>query len=364
MTNALVSFPVFDEKPSDDYVDRWLEFTNATGHPERFENVTTTKPEIIGTLRFLSGEIEVPIFKRENQDMVPCPICHPTGPWFKIGRMAFFPDERVVRFIGHDCAKRHYKGEFDIADERYRKEARIRHLQRRWTALAENVDRIAKFARSLAEPAKALEDLRAEIDKKESGLSKLLSRELSRNSGRIEIQVDSGVKDTSGNAVIVNDVLGLASGSEFWGRPYVPYQQLLSLQRDADDLKTPLPVWRSEELDSAHEEEIVRRGTSADMLPERLDDLAFLLIRSQNFFAADNLALLERWGKNTGSPFTSLICRVENDRLVIASNTFAGYHRVNPVIPFAAVNRSPLTPSEILTLRRPQANNRSGQLPR
>ncbi|MER8464191.1 hypothetical protein [Mesorhizobium sp. M1396] len=363
MTNALVSFPVFDEKPSDDYVDRWLEFTNATGHPERFENVTTTKPEMIGTLRLLSGEIEVPIFKRDDQDMVPCPICHPTDPWFKLGRMAFFPEERVVRFIGHECAKRHYKGEFDIAEERYRKEARVRYLLRRWGSLADNVDRIAKFANSLVEHARALEDLRADIDKKASGLSKFLSRELSRNSGRIEIQVDSGIKDTNGNAVITTDVLGVAYGSEFWGRPYVPYQQLLSLQRDTEDLKRDLPIWRSEDLDSDHEEEILIRASSADMLPERLDELSFLLIRSQSFFTPNNLALLERWGKNTGSPFKSLTCRVENDRLVIASNTFADYHYINPVLPFAAVNRSPSTPSEILTLRRPQANNRSGQLP-
>lgn len=259
-------------------------------------------------------EIKVPIFKRKEKDLVPCPICHPTEPWFRIGRMAWFPEERVVRFIGHDCAKRHYQGEFDVAEKRYRKEARIRYLQRRWSEIAPNAGRLMNAAAALSEIAKALEDVRAEIDQKARGLSKFFGAELSRNSGRIEIKIDTGVKDNQGNAV--------------------------------------------EELASQHETEILDRGASADALPDRLDDLTLLLFWSQMFFEPDNLALLERWGKNAGSPFQSLVCRFDDGRLVIASNSFFAYHYANPEVPPHALVRPPRLSSEILNLRRPMARNR------
>ncbi|MRX37045.1 hypothetical protein IG197_19975 [Aminobacter sp. SR38] len=303
-------------------------------------------------------EIKVPIFKRKEKDLVPCPICHPTEPWFRIGRMAWFPEERVVRFIGHDCAKRHYQGEFDVAEKRYRKEARIRYLQRRWSEIAPNAGRLMNAAAALSEIAKALEDVRAEIDQKARGLSKFFGAELSRNSGRIEIKIDTGVKDNQGNAVIGTDVLGTAVGTEFWGRPFVPYQQLLTLMRDIEDLSRPLPTWRGEELASQHETEILDRGASADALPDRLDDLTLLLFWSQMFFEPDNLALLERWGKNAGSPFQSLVCRFDDGRLVIASNSFFAYHYANPEVPPHALVRPPRLSSEILNLRRPMARNR------
>lgn len=354
-------FPIFERRPTDEYLSRWSDYISTTGYPERFEGVSRSKPANVGDdIRLLSGEMKVPILKREDQKLVPCPICHPDEPWFQNGHMAWFPTEKVVRFIGHDCAKKHYKERFGEAEERFRREGRVRYLIKRWHELVPHVDYLDRTLSSYGGVAKTLEKLRAAVDgaQKGRGLATFLHRELRKEGGRITIPIDTGSKDQRGNAIFDIDVLGQAKGAEFWGKPFVPFQELISLQAITADLRNPLPEWVSGDENENAEQEIVDRGSRVDYLPENIQGLHDKLTSAQSFFHNENLALLERWAKNVNSPFKSLTCRIENGRFVIASNSFEGYHYANPVIDGYLEEPLPTVSSALLELRRAVAKSK------
>ncbi|WP_425063183.1 hypothetical protein [Pyruvatibacter mobilis] len=116
-------FPIHSRRPDAEYLERWRDYIKKTGRPEMFEGVSTTPAPPEFPLELLSIEIPVPIAKREDQDKVPCPVCSPDSPKFTKGRMAYFPMEKVVRFIGHKCAASHFRdGHYRMAEEEYRRE--------------------------------------------------------------------------------------------------------------------------------------------------------------------------------------------------------------------------------------------------
>lgn len=352
LSSELSHTPVFDERPSDQYIAEWADHISATGYPETFDRVTTSKPAEIGDLVLLSGELRVPTVRRADQALVPCPICNPNSPKFGVGRMAWFPGEAVVRFIGHDCAKRHFKDFYRRAEGRYATENNIRRMQRRWAQLQPSLDLMESIVRASIPMAKALEDLRHMIDAQARGLSRLLYREFTRAGGRLELTEDTGLKDQNGAPVYRTYSLGVVRGANLFGK-FVPYQELLTFLDVIADLRNPLPPWSAGDEDAATEAEILARGKEANLLPERIISVIDRVHLARGFLYRDNLALIERWGRNTGSPFKSLVCGIQqDDRLVIRSITFEGAHFANPVLPDGVDDELPTIPASIIELQR------------
>jgi hypothetical protein len=205
-------FPVFSIIPTDEFISGWKKHLNETGHAETYKNVSTVRPYDMAGVRLLSGELSVPIMKREDQDRVPCPLCSPSRPKFIVGRMAWFPYEQTVQFIGHDCARRHIGEDYAVAEDLYRKETKAREIVDIWPEFLAKVKDVRELANRLLPAAKALQSLREKLDADAPGIAAVLESELGRNGGRLTYQIYSGLKDNRGFGIVQTETIGTASG--------------------------------------------------------------------------------------------------------------------------------------------------------
>jgi hypothetical protein len=99
---ALETKAWFHQRPGPEIVREIREFIKRTGEPHLWRGHTHTQPPR-GARVFYLGEYDVPKL-RGAQVFAPCPCCRPRTPWyFRAGKIAWFPDEGVIRNIGPDC---------------------------------------------------------------------------------------------------------------------------------------------------------------------------------------------------------------------------------------------------------------------
>lgn len=363
MSAPLAHYPVFEQRPTEEYVSAWQAYSDGTGYPERYENVSTTHPPKDAEVVLLSGEIRVPVLRREGQEWVPCPICSPTGNKFKVGRQAWFPQEKAVRFIGHRCAAKHFGEQYKIAEAQFARVGRMRHLISRWNEILPHTEAIQRYVEALRPAAQAAAVVRQMMDAEASGFAPWLHRELTRGlPGQIALMNDTGFKDAKGNAVLESYVLGVVAGVRFLGEEYQPDEHLEAASAILKGMERPLPTWSVDEQSEDAEREIELRAGEAFFLADYVLDAADQVDAARDFLAAENLALLERWSKNNQSPFRSLICRIEDGGLRIRSVSFVGTHYVNSIVGDGLFQALPNRPGHLFNLKSLGGLSRKGRL--
>jgi len=328
---ALQHFPVFPERPSDEYLERWHQHLNDTGYPERFENVSTSRPSETKDVRLLSGELKVPSARRMDSPLIPCPICSPDSPKFKIGRMAWFPEEHTVRFIGHDCAARHFGESYRLADRQYKLEQRCRFYKHMWSNFEPRIDGLEAFVEKLKPIAKAVQFAREHLDDNATGFADFLRGELLRTGGLIVVKEDTGVRDR-GQIVFSDAVMGRVDGLAFVQRNFRPQSTLKSILDVCADIRNPLPEWAPVDGENDNAREIVGRGRRAEWMLKTLREVRDDLDAARGFLSPANLNLLERWGAHSQSPFLSFAFRWEGKAVHLRAETYLGAYYCNMAI--------------------------------
>src|SRR5215203_1793516 len=94
------------EKPNPKLVREIRDFIKATGTPQLWHGHTHTRPPD-GSLIVYCGEFDLPDShhgETKRHLWAPCPACHADSAWYyKDGRIAWFPEEKVIRNIGGNC---------------------------------------------------------------------------------------------------------------------------------------------------------------------------------------------------------------------------------------------------------------------
>ncbi|TIW62988.1 MAG: hypothetical protein E5V48_02705 [Mesorhizobium sp.] len=352
---TLQHFSVFPTQPDDAFVSGWLSHITDTGYPETYENITTTHPPKDGKVVLLSGEIKVPVLRREGQEWVPCPICSPTSPQFKVGRMAYYPEEQAVRFIGHNCAAKHHGELYAEAEERFKVDARCRQLIAAWSSLVERRQYLLELIEQARPVAEAQHFVREQIDDQAPGFSEFLYTDLSRRQGVISIKNDTGVRDQKGQVVLETVVLGTVYGYVFLKKGFAPQNVLREAKAFLATMDSPLPPWSPGGTDDAATTEILTRGDQALKMMKAVRETVALVGSSRMFFDVATLGLLERWARNEQSPFRSLTFGRSGNQLLLRSDTFAGQHFANAILPDAALLSLQYRPTALdpLTSERP-----------
>ncbi|RWG23324.1 MAG: hypothetical protein EOQ55_00785 [Mesorhizobium sp.] len=352
---SLASFAVFDTQPSDEFVSAWIAHISETGYPETFGNVTTTHPPRDGKVVLLSSDIKVPVLRREGQEWVPCPICSPTGKKFKVGRCAWFPGEKAVRFIGHKCAARHFGELYAEAEERFKVEARCRQLVAAWASLLDRREALLDLIDEARPIAEALYFVREQIDDQAPGFSDFLYTDLAKRQGELSIKNDTGLRDQKGQVILETVVLGQVYGYVFLKRGFAPQNVLREARAFLATMDTPLPPWSPGSTDDSATLEVLARGGQAIKMMSAVRDTVSLIDTAQRFFGNFTLALLERWGRNEQSPFRSLTFTRSDKQILLRSVSFAGEHYANALVPDAALASLPYRANALdpLTSERP-----------
>lgn len=117
-------------EPDRSVVNEIKAFIAATGRPYLWPGHTHTKPPK-GAVPVYLGEFDLPEAYGKNTGLhSPCPCCWPTTPKFALkGKIAWFPEEGVIRLIGPDCFKSlNPTGHEDAIKDLRRRQAREREI--------------------------------------------------------------------------------------------------------------------------------------------------------------------------------------------------------------------------------------------
>lgn len=101
---ALEPKPWWPDLPNEELIKEIVKFIAKTGRPHLWAGQTYTRPPGNATIIYLA-EFDLPKSHCENRELwAPCPCCTPFHPKYcKGGKIAYFPEERVIRIIGPDC---------------------------------------------------------------------------------------------------------------------------------------------------------------------------------------------------------------------------------------------------------------------
>jgi len=121
--------------------------------------------------------IDVPERLRQSVGRAPCPLCSIHGPKYFHGILVWYPEEKALRVIGHECARKFYGDDFD-------KEIMEARLKRSDDAtidfLIDNIETISTLRRSvtaLRARARTMDEVRRKVV---STITKLASKRIYR----------------------------------------------------------------------------------------------------------------------------------------------------------------------------------------
>ena len=118
--------PWFKARPDDEIVAEIKKFVEENGTPHLWRGHTHTKPPADAKV-FYRGEFSLPASHRSPRKWAPCPCCTPEHPKYKAdGKIAWFPDEHIIRLIGPRCYRRLNPEGHDEAMEVFRREEKVR----------------------------------------------------------------------------------------------------------------------------------------------------------------------------------------------------------------------------------------------
>lgn len=313
MTSALQiapgHFPVFAARPTTDFVRRWHSYIEQTGRPEAFECVSTDKPMASDGMCLLSDDVRVPVQKREGGSMVPCPICSPGSPKFAIGRMAWFPAERAVRFIGHDCAARHFEDDFKQAEVRFRTELRALKAQELWADIGPNVHWLIASAALMKPVAKALQDCRALFGWDDQDFGPFFNR------------VQAGISTVALSADRLSQT-GELAGLKFLSEDFRPCDALEGIRAALEDVRVPLPAWDVDHGANAAADETVSRGERLQAALKAFPKLLEEIRTARDFLTEANFETFRKWFESGKSPFATLSMTIKDGSAAVKASTF------------------------------------------
>ncbi|WJR67251.1 hypothetical protein QTA58_00305 [Neorhizobium sp. CSC1952] len=319
-------FPIFDKRPHEEFVERWKEYIAETGYPELFENVSTSRPYDMAGIVVLSGELKIPRVRRLDGALVPCPLCSAGAPKFEIGVLAWFPAERTIMCIGHDCARRHLGEEYVAARQVYNRESKARRFVDVWSELQERAPRLREIGWQLMPIATAIENARKQFENEAPGFLDVIHGEYLINSGRISTVVDTGLRDQRRRKVYETVQIGTLVGREFLENK-APAKTLRAILRTLDGIDEPLPNWTPGDESNDALDEILRRGREIIPAIQKMKLVRDYVADARLFLHENNLKLFERWGELENSPFERLEFRRRGSWIFLDSVSFHGRHK-------------------------------------
>lgn len=149
----------YPTRPSEELVREIKQFIADTGLPHHWHGHTHTKPAQ-GTVIVYRGQFDLPkshAGKFNRAKWAPCPCCHSETAWYwQKGKIAWFPEESVIRMVGPDCFKKINAQGHAEAIEQFKREERNRRNQE---YLIQNLDKVPEAVRVIERAMATVEDV-------------------------------------------------------------------------------------------------------------------------------------------------------------------------------------------------------------
>jgi hypothetical protein len=116
------SVKVWDNPPPRHVIDDFKQHVREYGTPDLWKWHLHTKPPRGCDYKIVCVDVTIPEKLRPDVHMAPCPNCSIAAPKYFTCRLLWFPAEKALRAIGHECAK-------DISGENFLRVEEARHAK-------------------------------------------------------------------------------------------------------------------------------------------------------------------------------------------------------------------------------------------
>jgi hypothetical protein len=310
--------PWYFRRPDQALVREIKAFIKEDGRPYMWPGGTYTKPPDGARIEYL-GEFDLP--EKHQYDLAPCPCCSPTAPKYKFkGKIAWFPDEGVIRIIGPECyASRDPEGHAAAY-------ARLQAEERRRRDIAYLISRLPTIPSVLRTLGASLDTIRA-LDAASERMPNTIDRVLQTtlwnhvrtgaltvNEQHEETYIDKDDEPRS-RRVEIDREYGRIDGFAF----LKPNRRAISprIESVMVELRAIISADNVEERVANMSDE--RRREIADIMRHQRQRARELIAEAQDlqrFFSAVTIATLRGWGRHVGCPI-QIYAAIERGILLI-----------------------------------------------
>ncbi|MDI7925243.1 hypothetical protein [Ferirhizobium litorale] len=303
----LRNIPIFSDEPNEDLLQEIKQHVRETREPHSWRGHSHTKPEQ-GALVVYCDEFDVPAPDTVPR-VAPCPCCNPHYPQYKNkGKIAWFPDESVIRLIGPQCFKAINEGAHQAALVELRRKQKVRSELATIRRHGPSIDALLKMVDEVSPIAAALDvflqDLNRALDNELAlplwrvARGGILSVSEERN---VPYRKPDGVIEVRREVVPVHFASIAGYGMFDRSGPIAAQKKLGPLRSGLADISRRLiEVGVPERLTDAE------RTDFAEKLPRARVLLAEALSNArekQEFLTSDAIETLGRWGRHPTAPY-------------------------------------------------------------
>ena len=297
----------FSDRPSQAVVQEIKAFIKKTGQPHLWRGHTHTPPPRDGQVIYV-GEFDLPDRLVKVGRLAPCPCCRPYHPKYgRGGKIAYFPNEQVIRMIGPECFASLNPEEHDRANTVFQAEKkRARNLHYLKSQLHKITPLIEAINANIP-IAEAVDDFQLDLLMR---LDKCLGTTMwthVRDGGQLKVYVtrpvtrknSSGVEEEFEEQLLIPFSIPLVGYQILERKPRFFARYLRSALTKLDKVDFPDASAGLENLDDEQLEKATKafsRGYKA--AKANLDRIR----EHQRFLSAMNLAVLKGWNKHEGCP--------------------------------------------------------------
>ena len=309
-----VNIAIFSREPGQDVISEIRTHVRATSKPHTWRGHSHTRPPN-GAFVVYIEEFDVPA-PDSVERVAPCPCCNPFHPQYKNkGKIAWFPDEEVIRLIGPQCyAKINNTGEGGHADalvalrKRQKRQREIDTIRFHETGLASMIETLEEMI-DVAEDLDAFKtDLGSAFDTCQIGLWRevkdgVLSISETRKVSFVKRDGEMGER---------TEVTKIPF-ARLEGAAMIERSGRLQADRLCNYLATLTPI--NERLQKVGSPDLLDdrdRERFADILPRartEISDSLKILSDRQRFLIGDAIEVLHNWGQHDRAPFRFTIKR-------------------------------------------------------
>ncbi len=320
----LRGIPIFPEEPGDELIEEIKQHVQRTSSPHTWRGHSHTRPPKDALVVYIE-EFDVPASDKILR-VAPCPCCNPYHPQYKNkGKIAWFPQEAVIRLIGPQCFAAINAGGHDAAIIDLRRRQKRRNeisTIRIYSRIINDIIRVINESIPIAE----------DIDAFMHEINRVIENELQLQMWR---EVKDGNLTTSATQRVTFQKANGASGEriEEFRAPFARISGHTMIDRSgkasANKLKRVLSslAIHADRLRQVTDPESltdVDRERIADELPKGRAAVMELLAGTaerQRFLTSNAVEVLKQWGQHRNAPIRFGIERKKSEVLLSMLNS-------------------------------------------
>ncbi|MCP1830712.1 hypothetical protein J2R76_007412 [Bradyrhizobium sp. USDA 4532] len=287
------------------------EHIKTTGEPHLWRHHTHSKP-VTGSRIVYIGEFDLPASHQAPDRHAPCPCCSPRAPKFsRKGKIAWFPDEHIIRMIGPECFQTlNPEGHWEAVEVFNREEAERRTIAYLVTNLHLNVHARDVIRRAL--PAlEAIDQVHTTLQRR---INDVLRLDLWRHVGRGSLSVNvegRRMKRVRGGAQEVETFMDVREFTAFPGsHMFSPKTSRLASRADGCAKRLSLIDFGDEVQERVRGMTTEEQAKAARILSKGISAAADIFKEAnaiRSGFGPMSIANLKGWTKHAGCPIRLFI---------------------------------------------------------